>query len=109
MPFFATLQKWLFSGELYDPYNEFFVGVDPELAHVQYVHAATYAGGGLAGDGGFGLSVEEDVVGDKENSLRLWENKFEFRQDMLPAFVGENFGRKVKDTLHHTPYTLTSA
>ncbi|VDB90091.1 unnamed protein product [Peniophora sp. CBMAI 1063] len=97
MPFFATLQKWLFSGELYDPYNEFFVGVDPDLAHVQYVHAAAYAGGGVA-DGGFGLSVEEDVIGEKENSLRLWENKFEFRQDMLPAFVNENFGRKIFST-----------
>ncbi|EKM59180.1 uncharacterized protein PHACADRAFT_205357 [Phanerochaete carnosa HHB-10118-sp] len=30
-PFFATLHKWLFSGELNDPFSEFFVSVDPGL------------------------------------------------------------------------------
>ena len=95
MPFFATLQKWLFSGELYDPYNEFFVAANPELAHVQYVHPSTMSGANLAGDSGFGLSTDDDNLGEKETGLRLWENKYEFRADMLPAFVGEGFGRKV--------------
>ena len=27
-PFFSMLHRWLFSGELYDPFSEFFVAVD---------------------------------------------------------------------------------
>ena len=92
-PFFATLHKWLFSGDLNDPFSEFFVAVDPELAHLQYVQQAP--GGHLAGDGGFGGEAE-DIVGDREGGLKLWESKYRFRKEMLPAFVGEAFGRKVR-------------
>ncbi len=96
-PFFATLHKWLFSGELNDPFSEFFVAVDPELAHVQYVQQSS-SGGQLAGDGGFGgLGAEgDDVSGEREGGLKLWEGKYQFQKDMLPAFVGEAFGRKVR-------------
>lgn len=89
------MHKWLFSGELYDPYNEFFVSVDPELAHMRYLlHPSSLAGGV---DGVFGaLSGEaEDVSTEHENGLRLWEAKYQFRRDMLPMFVGEAFGKKV--------------
>ncbi|KAF8845758.1 gamma-tubulin complex, component 3 [Paxillus ammoniavirescens] len=97
-PFFSTLHKWLFSGELYDPYNEFFVSVDPELAHMRYLlHPSSLAGGV---DGVFGaLSGEaEDVSTEHENGLRLWEAKYQFRRDMLPMFVGEAFGKKIFST-----------
>ncbi|KAF9221950.1 gamma-tubulin complex, component 3 [Gyrodon lividus] len=97
-PFFSTLHKWLFSGELYDPYNEFFVSVDPELAHMQYLlHPSSLAGGV---DGVFGaLSGEaEDMSTERENGLRLWEAKYQFRRDMLPMFVGEAFGKKIFST-----------
>jgi len=98
-PFFSTLHRWLFSGELYDPYSEFFVSVDPELAHLQYVHASTLVTGSgqLAGDGGFaGMNGDgDDMSGDRESGLRLWEAKYQFRKEMLPLFVGEDFGRKV--------------
>ncbi|PSR90675.1 hypothetical protein PHLCEN_2v4824 [Hermanssonia centrifuga] len=98
-PFFATLHKWLFSGELNDPFSEFFVAVDPELAHVQYVQQSS-SGGQLAGDGGFGgLGAEgDDVSGEREGGLKLWEGKYQFQKDMLPAFVGEAFGRKIFST-----------
>lgn len=97
-PFFATLHKWLFSGELNDPFSEFFVAVDPELAHVQYVQQSS--GGQLAGDGGFGgLGGEaEDISGERDGGLKLWESKYRFRKDMLPSFVGEAFGRKIFST-----------
>jgi gamma-tubulin complex component 3 len=96
MPFFATLQKWLFSGELYDPYNEFFVAIDPTLAHIQHVHPSALSGGNLARDGGLGLTVDGDyAIGNKDSGLRLWETKYDFRAGMLPTFVGEDFGRKV--------------
>jgi gamma-tubulin complex component 3 len=96
-PFFETLQKWLFSGELYDPYLEFFVTVDPELAHLQYVYPSSLATGAgmMIGDGGFsGFNVDQDE-GERESGLRLWQAKYKFRQEMLPAFVGEGFGSKV--------------
>ncbi|KAI0068681.1 gamma-tubulin complex DGRIP91/SPC98 component [Artomyces pyxidatus] len=100
-PFFGTLQKWLFSGDLYDPYSEFFVSVDPGLAHLQYVHPSTPSAGfgTLSGDGGFaGLSGDQDEILERESGLRLWEAKHQFRKEMLPTFVGEGFGRKIFST-----------
>ncbi|KAG9317306.1 gamma-tubulin complex, component 3 [Chiua virens] len=97
-PFFSTLHKWLFSGELYDPYNEFFVSVDPDLAHVQYLlHPSLLAGDG---DGVFGALAgdAEDMSTERESGLRLWEAKYRFRKDMLPMFVGEAFGKKIFST-----------
>jgi gamma-tubulin complex component 3 len=96
-PFFATLHKWLFSGELYDPYSEFFVALDLTMASQQYVHPLSLAGGvgQLTGDGGFGGGGADDISGVQEGGLRLWETKYQFQKDMLPMFVGEAFGRKV--------------
>ncbi|KAI0080887.1 gamma-tubulin complex DGRIP91/SPC98 component [Panus rudis PR-1116 ss-1] len=97
-PFFATLHKWLFSGELSDPFSEFFVAVDPELAHVQYVQQSPI--GQLGGDGGFGGLVgdSDDITGEREGGLKLWESKFKFHEDMLPSFLGKTFGRKIFST-----------
>ncbi|KAH7929428.1 gamma-tubulin complex, component 3 [Leucogyrophana mollusca] len=102
-PFFSTLHKWLFSGELYDPYNEFFVSVDPELARMQYLlHPSSLTGGiaQLSTDGVFaGLGGEnEDMSTEREGGLRLWEAKYQFQRDMLPMFVGEAFGKKIFST-----------
>lgn len=100
-PFFQTLRKWLFAGELHDPYSEFFVAANPELAHLQYTHAYSNLNtGALTADGGFaGAEAEEDerIESDemRQNGLKLWEGKYEFREEMLPSFVGEAFGRKV--------------
>lgn len=90
------LQKWLFSGELYDPFSEFFVHLDPELAHIQYIQPAVGQLNGLSGlDGGFSNADNEDASVEYQGGLRLWETKYVFRKEMLPAFVGEEFGRKV--------------
>ncbi|OBZ70405.1 Spindle pole body component alp6 [Grifola frondosa] len=98
-PFFATLHKWLFSGELNDPFSEFFVAVDPELAHLQYVQPSSIGGvGSLTSDDGFGGGDVEDVLGEHEGGLKLWETKYQFQKDMLPSFVGETFGRKIFST-----------
>ena len=88
-----TLHRWLFYGELQDPYAEFFVSENSELAHIQYYSART-AYPTLAGDGGFtgGGDEDRDV---EHNGLKLWEGKYLFREEMLPSFVGENFGKKV--------------
>ncbi|KAF7352755.1 Spindle pole body component [Mycena venus] len=102
-PFFATLHKWLFSGELYDPFSEFFVAMDPTLAHMQYVHPSSLAGGigALGGDGGFGgLGGDGDDIdsAERDGGLKLWEAKYQFQEDMLPMFVGEAFGKKIFST-----------
>ncbi|KAJ6599023.1 gamma-tubulin complex, component 3 [Mycena vulgaris] len=101
-PFFATLHKWLFSGELYDPFSEFFVAMDPALAHMQYVHPSSLAGGigPLAGDGGFGGigGDTDDISVERDGGLKLWEAKYQFQEDMLPMFVGEAFGKKIFST-----------
>ncbi|KAI6113696.1 gamma-tubulin complex, component 3 [Pisolithus thermaeus] len=97
-PFFSTLHKWLFSGELYDPCNEFFVAINSELAHVQYLlHPSSLAGGV---DGMFSAlgGETDDMSTEREGGLRLWEAKYRFRVDMLPLFVGEAFGKKIFST-----------
>lgn len=60
------------------------------------MHIPTSASGQLAGDGGFGVDGE-DVSGEHESGLKLWETKYRFQKEMLPSFVGEVFGRKVSD------------
>ncbi|KAG5649023.1 hypothetical protein DXG03_000372 [Asterophora parasitica] len=97
-PFFATLHKWLFSGELYDPFSEFFVALDVSMAHLQYVHPSSLAGGigQLSADGGFGDS--DDILGTREGGLKPWDAKYRFQKDMIPMFVGEAFGRKIFST-----------
>ena len=90
------LHRWLFSGELYDPFSEFFVYLDPELAHIQYIQPAGVQPNGVADlDGGFTNVDNEENSIEYQGGLRLWETKYVFRKEMLPAFVGEDFGRKV--------------
>ena len=90
-----------------DPYAEFFVSENPELAHIQYYSARTgYST--LAGDGGFtgGVDEERDM---EHNGLKLWEGKYLFRKEMLPSFVWESFGKKVSIyTKSECQTTLTS-
>lgn len=69
------------------------------MAHLQYVHPSSLAGGigPPSGDGGFGGfgGETDDLSTLREGGLRLWETKYQFQKDMLPMFVGEAFGRKV--------------
>jgi len=95
-PFFTTLQKWIFSGELYDPCDEFFVAMDSELAQYQYVYPRA-VGGQTSTDVGFPSILGDLDEGSSEGDprSRLWEAKYQFRKEMLPSFLGEAFGRKV--------------
>lgn len=96
-PFFSTLHRWLFSGELYDPFAEFFVSVDSELGHIPLGHPSSGMTHNLSSDGGFDrfATEGEDYSGVKEDGLKLWDTKYRFRQEMLPLFVGDAFGKKV--------------
>ncbi|KAG9127000.1 Microtubule-nucleating Tub4p (gamma-tubulin) complex component [Ceratobasidium sp. 392] len=105
-PFFVSLHRWLFSGELHDPFNEFFVSSNPELANHQYMNGL----GALGADGGFaGLSGDPDELDvallsadtsapSAFGGLRLWQSKYQFKKEKLPSFVGEAFGRKIFST-----------
>jgi gamma-tubulin complex component 3 len=93
-PFFTILQKWIFSGELYDPCDEFFVAMDPELAHYQYIHTKAISGQTSA-DLPSILGDLEEGSSESDPRSRLWEAKYQFRKEMLPSFLGEAFGKKV--------------
>ncbi|CEL61828.1 Gamma-tubulin complex component 3 homolog OS=Xenopus laevis GN=tubgcp3 PE=1 SV=1 [Rhizoctonia solani AG-1 IB] len=102
-PFFVSLHRWLFSGELHDPFNEFFVSSNPELAHHHYMNGANGLGeGALAGLSGDELDVALLSADAGQTSafggLRLWKSKYQFKKEKLPSFVGEAFGRKIFST-----------
>ncbi|KAH7105471.1 gamma-tubulin complex, DGRIP91/SPC98 component [Auriculariales sp. MPI-PUGE-AT-0066] len=103
-PFFEILQKWLFAGELHDPYAEFFVAVDPEMAHLQHgadnnIDSLSMPDGGFGLGSSAGMDGEDDAQRDGlEGGLRLWQKKYVFSKDMLPNFVGEPFGKKIFST-----------
>jgi gamma-tubulin complex component 3 len=94
-PFFVTLARWIYEGELYDPFHEFFVDLNVDLKSVQFEQRrkddllkATGAADALQMDPD--LSQEENP-----DAHQLWDRKFGFREEMLPAFVSESFGKKV--------------
>ena len=74
--------------------------MNPEVADMQYVHPPTLTGvaGQLSSDGGFGGfgADNDDLPGGQYGGLKLWETKYQFQKDMLPMFVGEAFGKKVR-------------
>lgn len=86
-PFFATLAKWIFSGDLHDPFQEFFVQLNPDPT-LREGQTRLYGG-----DEGFEGGL--DGVGVNEEAGRVWEKKYIYVRDMVPGFVSEDFGKKV--------------
>ncbi|KAG5519070.1 hypothetical protein PMAC_002156 [Pneumocystis sp. 'macacae'] len=66
-PFYSMLRKWIYDGELLDPFQEFFVvdkGIDTKLK--------------------------------LENSINIvWEGKYTLDLNMLPNFISESLAKKV--------------
>ncbi|KAK8861575.1 hypothetical protein IAR55_002397 [Kwoniella newhampshirensis] len=89
-PFFATLQRWIFSGELHDPFQEFFVQLNPENSSLRDGQASP------AGDIGFEGGI--DAAGGQEEAHKVWEKKYVFVKGMVPGFVSEDFGKKIFST-----------
>lgn len=85
-PFFAALTKWIYQGELHDPFDEFFVQLNPEM--MQQQKSTPWL---AEGEVDIGLSAEQEPVDGHE----VWQKKFLFRQVMLPKFVNDSFGKKV--------------
>ena len=60
VPYFGILRKWIFSGLLEDPFNEFFIS-----EHRQFRKE----------------NIEQDL------NDRYWEERFTFRDEMVPIFL----------------------
>ncbi|GAA5856481.1 hypothetical protein JCM9279_005462 [Rhodotorula babjevae] len=111
VPFFATLSDWIYAGELHDPYDEFFVALNPALLEGAAGEAARRR---LRGAGG---GPDDEYGADQSGDLgvqahELWAQKFEFRKDMLPAFLTESFGLKIFSTgksLNYMKYSCDDA
>lgn len=84
-PFFLTLQRWIISGELHDPFNEFFVQPNPEITSND---VSPYA----AGDLGFEEGL--DSGGGVNDAHQVWEKRYIFVKAMMPGFINEDFGKK---------------
>ena len=90
--------KALTSFFIFNVLLEFFVALDPELANVHYLNPSN-GPEAFSADGGFGgpgLGDGGEAVIERGGELRLWESKYQFRKEMLPTFVGEIFGKKVR-------------
>lgn len=66
-PFYDILRRWIYDGELSDPYMEFFVRVKPPNKEA--------AKGKLVGN--------------------VWEDKYEIAKDMIPSITTDDFAQKV--------------
>lgn len=73
---------------LHDPFNEFFVQVNPETAGQHFGRAV------LRDDMGFGY--RGDVSSRNDIAYTLWEKRYIFRREMLPTFLNEDCGKKVR-------------
>ncbi|RSH94655.1 Microtubule-nucleating Tub4p (gamma-tubulin) complex component [Saitozyma podzolica] len=91
-PFFSTLERWIFSGELHDPFNEFFVQLNPE-ASLREGRISPYHSGDAGFEGG-----AADVGGGSDEAGKVWEKKYVFVKGMVPGFVSEEFGKKIFST-----------
>jgi gamma-tubulin complex component 3 len=91
-PFFNSLQSWIFSGQLHDPFDEFFIQLNPSLSKR---HAnRPYEDYGMGGDGLHGETSNDPHM--------IWEKRYIFVKEMLPVFINEEFGRKVIEIVSST-------
>ncbi|GAA6044414.1 hypothetical protein JCM8097_007451 [Rhodosporidiobolus ruineniae] len=103
VPFFSTLASWIYDGELHDPYDEFFVALNPALDGTADERWAA-----RREELPYGERAEEDGVAAHE----LWSQKFRFRKEMLPSFLEESFGQKIFSTgksLNYMKYSCDDA
>ncbi|WFD20765.1 Microtubule-nucleating Tub4p (gamma-tubulin) complex component [Malassezia caprae] len=80
-PFFHTLSRWIYDGELDDPFGEFFVACAAPAAHTP-------------------LPADDLIVAAEQSvdAAAIWQNRFVLRPEMLPTFLSEHFARKIFST-----------
>ncbi|PKI83567.1 Spc98p [Malassezia vespertilionis] len=84
-PFFHTLSRWIYDGELEDPFHEFFVALQKPDAARRLRRAPPDAD----------LMVLDEPGTDAAD---VWHSKFCVRLALLPAFLSEQFARKIFST-----------
>src|SRR5690606_25541558 len=84
-PFYDTLRRWISSGELSDPYQEFFVRetADPEPK-------ITYGAFG-------GLTNFAGLVNPSNKAMAssVWESKYTLVNEMVPTVITEEVAKKI--------------
>lgn len=81
-PFFHTLSRWIYDGELDDPFHEFFVARAPPSQTRK-------------------PPLVDDLVVPTElgtDAADVWHNRFVLQLQMLPSFLSEHFARKIFST-----------
>lgn len=79
--FFQSLSRWIYEGELQDPFGEFFVELNPNP------HSAANDDSNANANG--------PEYPDEIDAAALWENKFLFQASLVPTFLGETPARKI--------------
>lgn len=80
-PFFHTLSRWLYDGELEDPFDEFFVArTAPPPARARPVDDLV-----VLSEPGF-------------DAAAVWQSRFALRREQLPSFLSEHFARRIFST-----------
>lgn len=78
--FFGSLAKWIYEGELSDPFGEFFVARTDSSAAANASNMRRPA---------------DEMGHSSVDAAALWEHKFVFRSDLVPTFLAETFARKI--------------
>lgn len=79
-PMFKTLAKWIFEGELDDPFQEFFVQVNADYGPNAFAIPT--------------LGVVDEGLATYD-AASFWQHRFSMRPEMLPTFISTQFGRKI--------------
>ncbi|MBW0483746.1 hypothetical protein O181_023461 [Austropuccinia psidii MF-1] len=81
VPWFKILINWMWDGELVDPIEEFFIKLNVNY-HQDDNHHHHH--------------LHHDFI--NTDGWKVWQNKFGFRKEMVPSFIGEVFARKIFST-----------
>ncbi|EGF99420.1 uncharacterized protein MELLADRAFT_50714 [Melampsora larici-populina 98AG31] len=76
-PFFEFLRSWIWDGELLDRFEEFFIGVNEPNQHQD--------------------QDDQDSL-NRNESWKVWESKFVFREEFVPSFINPVFAKKIYST-----------
>ena len=85
-PFFQSLSRWIYDGELQDPFAEFFVALHAAEPRAPPQRVA---------------APEADLVVPEEHGTdagEVWHHKFTLRRELIPSFLSEGFARKIFST-----------
>jgi len=95
-PFLSTLQRWIFAGDLHDPFQEFFVQLNSDMS-LRDGKISPFQTADVGFEGGM------DAADGQDEAHKVWEKKYVFEKAMVPGFVSEDFGKKVRSSSSFQP------